>query len=269
MSVITTGTSLRKLRLGDMAQALEHQFEQPGTYEELDFLSRLDLLIDHELQGRRQRKQQRLLKAAEFRLPATLNSIDYRRERNLVRQQIAELGQCHWIERGHNLLVVGPTGSGKTHVATALGHAACLLDHSVYYARLTHLLMRFDQARTLGTYPKVLHKIASVALLIIDDWGLQPLEVSARHDLLELLDRRYMRASTAFISQLPVDQWHAGIGDATLADAILDRLIHNAHRIQLKGESMRKLKAPDLGPATAQNSATGESGETRTNSDGD
>ena len=121
-----------------------------------------------------------------------------------------------------------------------------MLEHSVHYARVSTLLMKFDQARVLGTYPKLMQRLGAVDLLIVDDWGLQPLDATARHDVLELLDRRYQRSATAFASQLPVDQWHASIGDATLADAILDRLIHNAHRIELKGDSMRKITAPNL-----------------------
>lgn len=246
MSAVTTLANLRKLRLSSMARALEQQLAQPGTYEELGFEERLDLLLDHELQGRRHRKQQRLIKAAQFRLTATLDEIDWRAARNLSRSQLAQLGLCHWIERAQNLLITGPTGSGKTYIATALGHAACLMDRSVFYARVPTLLMGLEQARDLGEFPKTLRRLGDVGLLIIDDWGLQPLDATARHDLLELLDRRYRSRATAFASQLPVEQWHASVGDATLADAILDRLIHNAHRIQLKGESMRKLAAPDL-----------------------
>ena len=247
MNIAATLANLRKLRMSSMAQALQHQLEQPGTYNELSFVERLDLLVDHEFEGRRQRKQQRLIKAAAFRLHATLNQIDYRQQRNLSRRQIAELGQCHWIQHAHNLLVTGPTGSGKSFVISALGHAACLLDYSVHYARVPTLLMMLEQAKATGTYAKVLQRLSTVDLLIIDDWGLQPLNVVERHDLLELMDRRYQRSSTGFASQLPVNQWHHAIGDATLADAILDRLIHNAHRIELKGESMRKRNTIEAG----------------------
>ena len=240
MSTIQTLTKLRQLRLSAMAQALQLQLEHPGTYDDLSFLERVDLLINTELENRHQRRQHRRIKAAEFSLPASLNEIEYDPKRNVSRHQIAPLGQCDWLTRAENLLVTGPTGAGKTYIASALGYSACLLDYSVYYARVPHLLRQFDQARATGTFSKTLQRFGAVALLIIDDWGLQPLNDNQRHDLLELMEQRYRRTSTALISQLPTDQWYASVGDATLADAILDRLMHNAHRIELKGESMRK-----------------------------
>lgn len=240
MSTMQTLTQLRQLRLSAMAEAFKHQLEQPGTYQDLGFTERFNLLIDHELQHRHHRRQQRRIKAANFAQPATLNQIDYDATRNLSRPQLAQLGQCDWLLRHQNLLITGPCGCGKTFVASALGQAACLLDYSVYYARIAALLRQFDQARATGTFIKTLQHLGSVALLIIDDWGLQPLDDHQRHDLLELMDQRYRRTSTIVISQLPADQWHVSIGDVTLADAILDRLMHNAHRIELQGESMRK-----------------------------
>ncbi len=236
-------TNLRKLSLGSMSQALEHQLEQPGTYEDLGFTERLGLLVDHELQCRHQRRLQRLIKGAGFRLAASLDDIDYRASRGLSRQQIAELGHCGWIEKAQNLLITGPCGSGKSHVACALGRSACLLNHDVRYLRLPSLLSQFDQARATGSYHQFIQRLGQVSLVIIDDWGLQPLTAADRRDLMELMDVRYGRRSVAMVSQLPVDSWHSAIGDPTLADAILDRLIHNAHRIALQGESMRKRNA--------------------------
>lgn len=232
--------NLRKLSLGSMSQALERQLEQPGTYEDLGFTERLGLLVDHEMQCRYQRRLERLVKRADFRLAASLDEIDYRATRNLNRQQIAELGHCGWIEKAQNLLITGPCGSGKSYVACALGRSACMLNHDVRYLRLPSLLSQFDQARATGSYHQFLQRLGLVALIIIDDWGLQPLTAADRRDLMELMDARYGRRSVAVVSQLPVDSWHSGIGDATFADAILDRLIHNAHRIVLQGESMRK-----------------------------
>ena len=239
-------THLRKLSLSAMSQALEQQLEQPGTYGELSFTDRLELLVDHELQHRHQRRIARHIKRANFRLAASLDAIDYRAARNLQRQQIAQLGQCTWIAKAQNLLITGPCGSGKSFLASALGHSACLLNYEVRYLRLSSLLLQFDQARAIGTYAKFLAQLSKAALVIIDDWGLLPLRADDRRDLMELMDARYGRTSTAVISQLPVDQWYDTIGDATLADAILDRLVHNAHRVELKGESMRKLTAEKL-----------------------
>ena len=251
-------TDLRALSLGPMAQALQHQMEQPGTYDKMGFSERLGLLLDHELQCRRQRRQQRLIRAADFRLAANLNELDFDAARSLSRSQIGELGQCTWIERGQNLLITGPCGSGKTYVACALGHAACMLNHNVRYFRLPPLLAEFAKARAAGDYYRYVRKLGAVALIIIDDWGLQPLDATDRHDLMELMDARCGRTATAVVSQLPVDNWHAAIGDATLADAILDRLVHNAHRIRLTGESMRKRRSAlsdqaDPDPGAARN----------------
>ena len=245
-------TDLRKLSLGSMAEALHHQMQQPGTYDDLSFSERLSLLVDYELQCRHQRRQQRLIRAADFRLAATLNDLHYDDTRNLQRRQIAELGQCEWIRRSQNLLITGPCGSGKTYVSCAIGHAACLLDRTVRYFRLPSLLHHFEQARSTGEYLKVVQRLGAVELIIIDDFGLRPLEAVDRHDILELMDQRYGRTSIAIVSQLPVAQWHAALGDATLADAILDRVVHNAHRIELKGESMRKRNAVHAGDLQSQ-----------------
>ena len=238
-----TYANMKKLRLSSMSQALEQQLRQPGVFDDLSFVERLDFLLEHELQSRRTRRHKRLIKEADFRLSAGLHQLHYSTERNLNRRQIAELGLCHWVERCQNLLIVGACGTGKTFVSNALGHAACLLDYKVRYARIQTLLMWFQQAKAVGNYPKLIAQLSAVSMLIVDDFGVQPLNDMERYDLLELMDRRYQRSSTVFVSQLPVDNWHACIGDATLADAILDRIIHNAHRIELKGESMRKRQA--------------------------
>ena len=245
-------TDLRRLSLGSMAEALQHQMQQPGTYDDLSFSERLSLLVDHELQCRHQRRQLRLIRAADFRVAATLNDIHYDDGRNLERRRIAELGQCDWIGRCQNLLITGPCGVGKTYLACAVGHAACLMDHTVRYFRLPALLHHFEQARATGEYLKAVQRLGAVSLIIIDDFGLRPLEAVDRHDILELMDQRYGRASIAIVSQLPVAQWHAAVGDATLADAILDRVVHNAHRIELKGESMRRRNTVHAADTVAQ-----------------
>jgi len=236
-----TLTQLRQLKLGGMATALQTQLEQVGTYEGLPFIERLGLLLDHENIGREQRKQERLIRQAKFKLIACVQDIDYQHPRNIKKSQIAQLAQGDWINRAQNLLITGPCGSGKTYIACALGHNACLLGYSVRYYRLSRLLLELTQAKADGTYHKKLQQLAKIQLILIDDWGMETLKPAHRNDLMEIMDDRHGATSTLMISQLPTDQWYATIGDNTLADAILDRLMHNAHRLQLKGESMRKI----------------------------
>ena len=236
-----TLTQLHQLKLGGMAAALQTQLEQVGTYEGLPFIERLGLLLDQENLQREQRKQQRLIRQARFKLNACIQDIDYQHPRNLKKSQLAQLAQGDWINRSQNLLLTGPCGSGKTYLACALGHNACMQGYSVRYTRLSRLLLELTQTKADGTYYKKLQQLAKIQLLIIDDWGLEVLKPAQRNDLMEIMDDRHGDTSTVVISQLPTDQWYATIGDNTLADAILDRLMHNAHRLILKGESMRKI----------------------------
>ncbi|KAF1024198.1 MAG: Insertion sequence IS5376 putative ATP-binding protein [Pseudomonas sp.] len=233
-------TQLVELKLSGMASALSTQAAQPGTYEELSFNERLALLVSQEHLTREQRKHSRLLQKARLRLEASVHDIDYQPSRNLERSRIAQLSQSEWIARGQNLLITGPCGCGKTYMGCALGHNACQQGYSVQYWRLSRLLLELMQSRADGSYKKQLAVFAKTQLLILDDWGLEPLTGSQRNDLLELLDDRYGRTSTVVISQLPADGWYASVGDNTLADAILDRMMHNSHRLEMKGESMRK-----------------------------
>ena len=238
-----TLTQLRQLKLNGMATALSTQCEQPGTYTGLGFDERLQLLVDHEELDRNQRKQQRLLKSAQFKIAANPREIDYQHPRGLNQSMMANLLQQEWIRHHQNLLITGPCGSGKTYLACALGQAACMAGYRVKYSRLSRLLLELAQSKADGSYTKVLQALSKLDVLILDDWGLEPLSGAQRNDLMEIMDDRHGHTSTVMISQLPTDQWYAAIGDNTLADAILDRLMHNAHRIKLKGESMRKVNA--------------------------
>ncbi len=241
MTTAITLARLRDLRLGGMAQALERQQEQVGTYDALPFLERFSLLVEQECLEREHRKQDRLVRQARFKLRATIQDIDYQHPRGIKQDQIARLAQGEWIDRGQNLLITGPCGSGKTYLACAIGHNACLQGYSARYYRLSRLLLELTQAKADGSFQKMLKQIAKIQLLVIDDWGLEALTAAHRNDLMEIMDDRHGSTSTVMISQLPTDQWYAAIGDNTLADAILDRLMHNAHRLPLKGESMRKI----------------------------
>lgn len=237
-----TVTLLKELKLNGMASALLAQSEQPATYEPLDFEQRIQLLVDNEALEREGRKQRRLLKAARFKLQANPADIDYQHPRGLKQSVMAALLQCHWISKSQNLLLTGPCGSGKTWLACAIGHSACMKGISVRYYRLSRLLLELAQCKADGSYTRMLQSLAKIQLLILDDWGLEPLEGAQRNDLMEIMDDRHGATSTVIISQLPTDQWYQSIGDNTLADAILDRVMHNAHRVKLKGESMRKVE---------------------------
>ncbi len=231
---------LRQLKLSGMAQALLGQQEQLGHYGDLSFEERLQYIIESESIHRDNRKQQRLLRNAKLKLSATAADIDYQHPRGLKQSQMAGLIQCEWVSKGQNTLLTGPCGSGKTYLSCALGHNACIKGYSVRYYRLSRLLLMLAQAKADASYQRLLKTLAMTNLLIIDDWGLEPLSAANRSDLMEIMDDRHGINSTIMISQLPTEQWHQAIGDNTLADAILDRLMHNSHRIQLKGESMRK-----------------------------
>jgi len=234
---------LQTLRPTGMAEALSQQIDQPNTYEELGFRERLSLLVNSEATCRDNRKITRLLKQAKLRLNAQPADIDYRAQRGLHKDSIAQLLQLDWIRQHRNLLIEGPTGTGKTFLACALGQHACEQGISVRYYRASRLFETLTIAHGDGSFGKLLTQLAKTELLIIDDWGLQILTQTQRNDLLEIIEDRHGRGATLITSQLPIPHWHEAIGDPTLADAILDRLLHNAHKIKLKGESMRKKQA--------------------------
>jgi DNA replication protein DnaC len=242
MLTYPTLDKLKAMRFTGMARALEEQMEM-AEIDSLSFEERLGLLIDREMTVRENRRLTTRLKKAKLRQNAAIEDIDYRHPRGLDRSLMAKLSSCQWIGQHLNILITGPTGCGKTYIACALAHKACREGYPAHYTRLPRLLQELHIAKGDGRYGKLLAGFAKTHLLILDDWGLAKLTDEQRHDLLEILEDRHGLRSTVVAAQLPVDNWHEIIGDPTLADAILDRLIHNAYKINLKGESMRKRKS--------------------------
>jgi len=233
---------LLQLRLPAFRDGLREQQDNP-QYASLSFEERLSLLVDQECLRRHDHRIQRLLKAADFPLPATIEDLDLSSSRGLERRTVIELAQVRWVQSRQHLFVLGPTGSGKTYLACAFGNAAVRNGYSVRYFRTSRLLHRLTQARQDGSYHTLLRTFAKVAVLIFDDWMRDPLTVQNTQDLLEVLDDRFGHSSVIIASQVPVTDWHVRFPDPTLADAILDRIVHNAHRLNLEGESQRKLRA--------------------------
>jgi DNA replication protein DnaC len=232
--------TLRSLRLTGMAEALEQQLSQPSTHEELGFEQRLAILVDRENTYRHNNKITRLLKQAKLKVQAHPEDIDYSHPRGLQQSQFADLLCNQWLHQHHNVLITGPTGCGKTYLGCVLGTQACRHGLSVRYYRTSRLLESLSIAHGDGNFTRLISQLAKTDLLILDDWGLEKMSLSQRNDLLEIMEDRHGLKSTLITSQLPIAQWHKMIGDATLADAILDRLLHNSHKLKLRGESMRK-----------------------------
>lgn len=240
MTQATIG-KLFEMKLFGMAQAFQSQLENPQSGQ-LSFEERFGLLVDQEHTYRDNRRLQRLLKAAKLREAACIEDIDYRAERGMDRAEIASLALCVWIQQRHNLIVTGPTGSGKTWMACALGTQACRLGMSVSFQRLPLLLEDLAVSHGDGSFRKRLAHLAKFDLLVLDDFGLAALNAIGRNDMLEIIESRAGAKSTLITSQLPVDRWHDYLsgGNPTVADAILDRLVGGSQRLEIRGESMRK-----------------------------
>ena len=233
---------MRGLKLGGCITALQEQLSN-SSYQDLPFDQRLAMLLEREQLRRQNLRLAKRLKAAQLKQNAIVEQVDFHTPRQLSKAQFLELANCGWVQSSHNLFITGPTGVGKSYLACALADKACRQGFSVLYQRAADLYAQLLLARASGTYPDLALKLAKTKLLLIDEWLRDPLsEVQAR-EVLDLLDDRYGQAATAFISQVPVSDWHANIAAPTIADALLDRIVHNAIRIELRGESMRKLAA--------------------------
>lgn len=233
---------LTTLRFTGMAAALDEQMQMDSLVD-LGFEERLGILLDREMAVRQTRAMNTRLRKARLRQDGCIEDINFRHPRGLDKSLIMRLAGCEWIKEHNNLIITGPTGVGKTYLACAFAQKACREGYSTLYLRMTKLFEDLALAKGDGRYLKLLASFAKADLLVLDDYGLEQLGRDQRHDLLEILEDRHALKSTLVTSQLPIDHWHEQIGDPTLADAILDRLVHSAHKIKLNGESMRKKNA--------------------------
>lgn len=233
---------LQTMKFTGMLKGYLEQCQDPEC-DALSFEERFGLLVDREAVERDSRRMAARLRNAKLRLAAAVEDIDYRHPRGLDKRVITALASGDWIRRRHNCILTGPTGAGKTYIACALGNKACREGYTVLYHRAPRLFQDIARAKGDGRYPRLMNALAKTDLLILDDWGTARLTDEQRRDLFELVEDRHERRSTLMAAQLPLDNWHETIGDPTLADAILDRLVHNAHKLALTGDSMRKRKS--------------------------
>lgn len=234
---------LRKLKFYGMFHAFKSSLEtgQTNDYTADELLAHL---VDAEWDDRQNRRIERQIFYARFRYKASMEDIHYHVDRSIDRNQIMRLADCSFIDRQENLLLTGSTGIGKSYIASAIGYQACMLGYRVLYASTPKLFAKLKMAKADGSYIKELAKIERQQLLILDDFGIQPFDAQSRAALMEIIEDRHGKTSLIITSQLPVSKWHEVIGEKTIADAILDRIVHDAHRLELKGESMRKKRRP-------------------------
>jgi DNA replication protein DnaC len=232
---------IKRLKLSGMARAYQTSLEN-DVLSKLSADELITMLVEAEWDDRLNRNIERRLRNARFRYQSSIESIDYQADRNLDRNQMMRFAECTYIRKQENILITGSTGIGKSHVATALGHQACILGYKVYYANMAKLFSRLKMGKADGSYMREMARIERQDLLILDDFGLLPIDNQNRSALMEIIEDRHKKASMIITSQLPVNCWHEVIGEKTIADAILDRIVHDAHRIELKGESLRKTR---------------------------
>jgi DNA replication protein DnaC len=237
-----TFEKLYHMKLNGMADAFKEQLEQQNM-NDLTFEERFALIVDRQWTWKEDRRMKRLLTNAKLKINGCIEDIDYKTQRGLDKSLILRLSSCDWIKNANNLIITGPTGVGKTYIACAMANRACRMGFTAFYIRIPKLFQDLAIARGDGSYPKIMKKLTKANVLVIDDLGLAPMSAQERRDLLEVVEDRHGFTSTIVAAQVPVDLRHENIRDHTIADAILDRLVHNAYKIILKGESMRKLRS--------------------------
>lgn len=233
---------LKSFHMNGFIQALREQ-DESATYVDMSFDERLAYLVDFEFLRRKNIRIQAALRSARLKSNATIEELNYSPSRNLKKATIAELADCNWVRKAQNILITGPTGVGKSYLASALAQRACKLEIKTLSIKINELLRQIMLAHAEGTYPRLVARFSKISLLVIDEWLRNPLSPEQAREILDLIDERYQKLSTVFCSQLPVKNWHQAITDPTAADAILDRIIHHAHRIELCGDTLRKSKS--------------------------